>query len=131
MYKEESAPAPVPAGPVYTVVAPVKDEEETIPHFYRRIVEVMEGLGEPFELLLINDGSIDGSLAVMRDLAACDPRLRIIDFSRNFGHQIAISAGLDYARGQAVIIIDADLQDPPEVIPELIDRWKAGAEVVY
>jgi len=129
MYKEEQVP--VPAGPVYTVVAPVKDEEETLPHFYRRIVAVMEGLGEPFEVLLINDGSTDGSLAVMRELCRCDPRLRVIDFSRNFGHQIAISAGLDYARGRAVIIIDADLQDPPEVIPGLIERWQAGAEVVY
>jgi dolichol-phosphate mannosyltransferase len=116
---------------VYSVVAPVKDEEETLPHFYGRIVEVMEGLGQPFELILINDGSIDGSLAVMRDLCRRDPRVRAIDFSRNFGHQIAISAGLDYARGQAVIIIDADLQDPPEVIPALVERWKDGAEVVY
>jgi dolichol-phosphate mannosyltransferase len=129
MYKEQ--PVPVTAGPVYSVVAPVKDEEETLPHFYGRIVEVMEGLGEPFELILINDGSIDGSLAVMRDLCRRDPRVRAIDFSRNFGHQIAISAGLDYARGQAVIIIDADLQDPPEVIPALVERWKEGAEVVY
>jgi dolichol-phosphate mannosyltransferase len=129
MYKEQ--PVPVAAGPVYSVVAPVKDEEETLPHFYGRIVEVMEGLGQPFELILINDGSIDGSLAVMRDLCRRDPRVRAIDFSRNFGHQIAISAGLDYARGQAVIIIDADLQDPPEVIPALVERWKDGAEVVY
>jgi dolichol-phosphate mannosyltransferase len=129
MYKEE--PVPVAAGPMYSVVAPVKDEEETLPHFYRRIVAVMEGLGEPFELILINDGSTDGSLGVMQELCACDPRIRVLDFSRNFGHQIAISAGLDYARGQAVIIIDADLQDPPEVIADLVARWRDGAEVVY
>ncbi len=84
-----------------------------------------------FELVLINDGSRDGSFRTMRDLHDRDPRVRVIDFSRNFGHQIAISAGLDYALGEAVIIIDSDLQDPPEVIPQLIARWKDGAEVVY
>jgi glycosyltransferase involved in cell wall biosynthesis len=117
--------------PVYSVVAPVKDEEETLPHFYARIVEVMEGLGEPFELVLINDGSTDGSYRVMEELHCRDSRVRVVSFSRNFGHQIAISAGLDYARGQAVIIIDADLQDPPETIREMVARWKDGAEVVY
>lgn len=117
--------------PVYSVVAPVFNEIETLPHFYRRVIEVMEGVAEPFELVLINDGSMDGSLLAMQELHRSDPRVRVINFSRNFGHQIAISAGLDYARGEAVIIIDADLQDPPEVIPELIARWKDGAEVVY
>jgi polyisoprenyl-phosphate glycosyltransferase len=117
--------------PVYSVVAPVFNEIETLPHFYRRVIEVMEGIAEPFELVLINDGSMDGSFLAMQELHRSDPRVRVINFSRNFGHQIAISAGLDYARGEAVIIIDADLQDPPEVIPELIARWKDGAEVVY
>lgn len=117
--------------PVYSIVAPVFNEEETVPHFYREVVAVMEGLGEPFELVLINDGSRDGSYRVMRDIHDLDPRVRVVDFSRNFGHQIAISAGLDHARGQCVIIIDSDLQDPPAVIPELIERWKEGAEVVY
>jgi polyisoprenyl-phosphate glycosyltransferase len=117
--------------PVYSVVAPVFNEIETLPHFYRRVIEVMEGVAEPFELVLINDGSMDGSFLAMQELHRSDPRVRVINFSRNFGHQIAISAGLDYARGEAVIIIDADLQDPPEVIPELIARWKDGAEVVY
>jgi dolichol-phosphate mannosyltransferase len=116
---------------VYSVVAPIFNEEETIPHFYARTIAVMESTGEPFELVLVNDGSVDGSYRVLRDLHERDPRVRVIDFSRNFGHQIAISAGLDHARGQAVIIIDSDLQDPPEVIPKLIARWKAGAEVVY
>jgi polyisoprenyl-phosphate glycosyltransferase len=119
------------AHPVYSVVAPVFNEEETLPHFYQRVVEVMEGVGESFELVLVNDGSRDGSFLKMQELHKCDPRVRVIDFSRNFGHQIAISAGLDHARGQAVIIIDSDLQDPPEVIPELIAHWKNGAEVVY
>jgi polyisoprenyl-phosphate glycosyltransferase len=91
----------------------------------------MEKVGEPFELILVNDGSRDGSLRVIQEIHTRDPRVRVIDFSRNFGHQIAISAGLDYARGKAVVIIDSDLQDPPEVILELIERWKAGAEVVY
>ncbi len=117
--------------PVYSIVAPVYNEEETLPHFYERIVRVMEGVGEPFELVLINDGSHDRSYSVMRELHERDARVRVIDFSRNFGHQIAISAGLDYAQGQAVVIIDSDLQDPPEVIPDMIARWKAGAEVVY
>lgn len=115
----------------YSIVAPVFNEEETLPHFYKHVVEVMEGQTEPFELVLVNDGSRDGSYRIMQELHVQDPRVRVINFSRNFGHQIAISAGLDYARGQAVIILDADLQDPPEVIPALIARWKEGAEVVY
>jgi len=109
----------------------VFNEEETLPHFYDRVMAAMERLGEPFELVLINDGSRDGSFRAMRALHERDPRVRVVDFSRNFGHQIAISAGLDHARGQAVIIIDSDLQDPPEVILELIARWRDGAEVVY
>jgi glycosyltransferase involved in cell wall biosynthesis len=92
---------------------------------------VLEKLGAPFELLLINDGSRDNSFQVMREIHERDPRVRVLNFSRNFGHQIAISAGLDHARGEAVVIIDSDLQDPPEVIPELVARWKNGAEVVY
>src|SRR6516162_3360826 len=126
------SPAPAPTRtPVFSIVAPIFNEQETIPHFYDRTVAVMESLGEPFELVLINDGSTDGSYAVLRGLHERDPRVRVVDFSRNFGHQIAISAGLDHARGQAVVIIDSDLQDPPEVIPTLIARWKDGAEVVY
>jgi dolichol-phosphate mannosyltransferase len=117
--------------PVYSIVAPVFNEEETLPHFYERIVKVMEQLGESFELLLINDGSRDRSYRIMQELHERDPRVHAIDFSRNFGHQIAISAGLDHAKGQAVIIMDSDLQDPPEVIPELAARWKEGVEVVY
>src|SRR5215471_2083780 len=106
--------------PMYSIVAPVFNEEETLPHFYKRVVDVMEGIGEPFELILVNDGSSDGSFQKMQDLHQRDPRVIVIDFSRNFGHQIAISAGLDYARGEAVIVIDSDLQDPPEVIVDLI-----------
>jgi dolichol-phosphate mannosyltransferase len=116
---------------VYSIVAPVFNEEETLPHFYQHVVAVMEQVGETFELIFVNDGSRDGSLRLMQELHERDQRVRVVDFSRNFGHQIAISAGLDYARGEAVIILDADLQDPPEVIPALIARWKDGAEVVY
>jgi dolichol-phosphate mannosyltransferase len=117
--------------PTYSIVAPVFNEEETVPHFYQRVVGVMEQLGESFELVLVNDGSRDGSYAAMKRLHQQDPRVRVVDFSRNFGHQIAISAGLDHARGDAVVIIDSDLQDPPEVMLQLIAAWKNGAEVVY
>jgi len=120
-----------PDRPVYSVVAPVFNEEETLPHFYARVVKAMEQLDESFELLLINDGSRDSSYHIMQELHERDPRVHAIDFSRNFGHQIAISAGLDHAKGQAVIIMDTDLQDPPEIIPDLAARWKEGAEVVY
>jgi dolichol-phosphate mannosyltransferase len=116
---------------VISVVAPVYNEEETLPHFYRRIIAVLDAQGEPFELVLVNDGSTDGSPGVLRVLQQRDSRLRVLNFSRNFGHQAAISAGLEYARGKAVVIIDSDLQDPPEVISELLDRWRNGAEVVY
>ena len=130
--KEESVQQIVQAEHLtYSIIAPVFNEVETLPHFYERMVRVMEDIGEPFELILINDGSTDGSYTVMRKLHEEDARVRIIDFSRNFGHQIAISAGLDYARGDATIIIDSDLQDPPEVVTQLIARWKDGAEVVY
>ena len=116
---------------VFSVVAPVYNEAETLPHFYEEVVKVMEMLGEPFELVLINDGSSDASFRIMQELHKRDERVHVVDFSRNFGHQIAISAGLDYARGNAVIIMDSDLQDPPQVIPQLVAKWRGGAEVVY
>jgi len=125
------APRIETARPVFSVVAPIYNEAETLPHFYARVVAVMERLDEPFELVLVNDGSHDDSIAVMRALHERDPRVRVVDFSRNFGHQVAISAGLDHARGEAVVIIDSDLQDPPEVILELAAKWRQGAEVVY
>jgi glycosyltransferase involved in cell wall biosynthesis len=119
------------ARPRYSIVAPAYNEEETLPEFYRHIRDVMDGLGEPWELVLVNDGSTDNSAEVMRDLHARDPRVCIVDFARNFGHQIAITAGMDHARGEAVVTIDVDLQDPPEVIPDLIARWQEGYQVVY
>jgi dolichol-phosphate mannosyltransferase len=117
--------------PRYSIIAPCYNEEGVLPELYRRIGEVMERTGEPWELVLVNDGSRDRTPQVMRELHAADPRVKVVDFARNFGHQIAVSAGLDYARGDAVIIIDADLQDPPEVILDMIERWKAGYEVVF
>jgi dolichol-phosphate mannosyltransferase len=98
---------------------------------YRRVQATMDSSGESWELILIDDGSLDNSSDLILRLAAEDPRVRPVIFARNFGHQIAVTAGLDYSRGQAVIIIDSDLQDPPEVIGDLIAKWREGYEVVY
>lgn len=117
--------------PTFTIIAPVYNEAESLPVLYQRVKEVMEPTGEPWELMLIDDGSKDGSTDMIRSLAKQDERVRPIIFARNFGHQIAVTAGLDYSRGQAVVIIDSDLQDPPEVILDLIAKWREGFEVVY
>lgn len=114
-----------------SVIAPIYNEVDSIPELHGRIRQVMEGMGEPWELILIDDGSTDGSTDRIRHLAKTDPHIRPVIFARNFGHQIAVTAGLDYSRGQAVIIIDADLQDPPEIIPDLVAKWRQGHEVVY
>jgi dolichol-phosphate mannosyltransferase len=113
------------------VVIPAFNEQENLPELYRRLVAVLVPLGYSFELIFVNDGSSDGSLALLQELARADSRVLVVDLARNFGHQLAISAGLDYARGGAVIIMDADLQDPPEVLPEFVARWQDGYEVVY
>jgi len=115
----------------FTIVAPVFNESASLPEFYRRTRASMESLGEPWELVLVDDGSRDNCADLMRELAQQDPHVRPIIFARNFGHQLAVTAGLDYSRGQAVVIIDSDLQDPPEVIPDLIAKWREGYEVVY
>ncbi len=117
--------------PRYSIVAPVFNEEAGLSEFYRRTAAVMNQLDGAAELVLVFDGSRDRSPEIGRELRAHDPRIKIINFSRNFGHQVAISAGIDYAEGDAVVIIDSDLQDPPEVIPELIAQWKDGYAVVY
>ncbi len=117
--------------PKYTVIAPIYNEIENIPHLYARVCEVMGQTGEAWELVLVDDGSKDGSTEALRELGKKDDRVRPVIFARNFGHQIAVSAGMDYARGDAIAIIDADLQDPPEVILELIQKWKEGYDVVY
>jgi len=112
--------------PKYSIVAPVFNEEETLPVFYERMAGVMERLDGPCELVLVFDGSRDKSPEIGRQLRENDPRIKIIDFARNFGHQIAITAGIDYAEGDAVAIIDSDLQDPPEVILDLAAKWQEG-----
>lgn len=117
--------------PRYSIIAPVFNEEAGLAEFYRRTSAVLDSLDGPSELLLVFDGSRDRSPEIGAELRAHDSRVKIIRFSRNFGHQIAISAGIDYAQGDAVIIIDSDLQDPPEVIPQLIEKWREGYEVVY
>lgn len=117
--------------PTFSVIAPIFNEHESLPELYRRVREVMDSTGEPWELILIDDGSRDGSTDWIRRLAEEDSRIRPVIFARNFGHQIAVTAGLDYSRGDAVAIIDADLQDPPEVILEMIAKWREGYEVVY
>jgi polyisoprenyl-phosphate glycosyltransferase len=115
----------------YSIIAPIYDELENIPELYRRVSEIMNSTSEPWELILVDDGSTDGSTEVIRTLAQEDDCVRPVIFARNFGHQIAITAGWDYARGDAVVIIDADLQDPPELILEMAKKWKEGYEVVY
>ena len=110
--------------PVYSVVAPVFNEIGCVEEFYNRISGVMGSLRAAWELVLVDDGSTDGSTEIIRSLAKKDPHVRPVIFARNFGHQIAVTAGLDYARGDAVVVIDADLQDPPEVILDLIAKWR-------
>ncbi|MDQ2760071.1 MAG: glycosyltransferase family 2 protein [Actinomycetota bacterium] len=112
-----------------SVVAPVYDEEATIEELYSRVCAALEDLS--FELVLVDDGSRDGSAAALDRLAATDARVRVVHLSRNFGHQTALTAGLDHARGDAVVMLDADLQDPPELIPRMLDHWRAGIDVVY
>ncbi|HEY9078221.1 MAG TPA: glycosyltransferase family 2 protein [Anaerolineaceae bacterium] len=117
--------------PIFSIIAPIFDEFENLPELYRRVCQVMDATGEPWELVLVDDGSKDGSTEKIRELARQDERVRPVIFARNFGHQIAVTAGMDYSRGKAVVVIDADLQDPPEVILQLIAKWREGYEVVY
>ena len=117
--------------PVISVVTPVYEEQDNLPLLYERLIKVLEAIEPQFEIVLVDDGSRDNSLTIMRGLAARDSRVTVVELARNFGHQVAISAGLDYARGDAVIVMDADLQDPPEVLPQFIDKWREGHDVVY
>jgi dolichol-phosphate mannosyltransferase len=115
----------------YSFVIPVFNERESLPELHRRLSEVVARLGGDAELLFVDDCSFDGSYDVLLELQRSDPRVKVIRFARNFGHQVAITAGLDFALGDAVIVMDADLQDPPEVVPDLVARWEEGYEVVY
>ena len=119
------------ASPAISVVIPIYNEEENIPILYQRLVKVLNDYEPDFELIFVDDGSRDNSPNLIYDLAAHDPRVIVIQLARNFGHQIAISAGLDFSRGNGVIIMDADLQDPPEVLPEFIEKWREGHDIVY
>ena len=119
--------------PLVSVVSPVYQEEAGIEEFHRRLAASLDGLTDElrFEIVYVNDGSKDRSLDLLEKIANDDDRVRVVDLSRNFGHQVALSAGVDHARGDAVVVIDSDLQDPPEVIPEMIQRWRDGFKVVY
>jgi dolichol-phosphate mannosyltransferase len=117
--------------PTYSIIAPVYNEEGNLHELYAQMKQTLNPTGETWELVLVNDGSRDRSAEIMRKLHRQDPRVKIVDFAKNFGHQLAVTAGLDYAKGDAVVIIDADLQDPPAVILQMIAKWKQGYEVVY
>jgi len=114
-----------------SVIVPMYNEEEVIGTTFTRLKEVMDSTGDRYELIFVNDGSKDRSATIIRELSNVHKEVVLIDFSRNFGHQIAITAGMDYARGDAIIIIDADLQDPPEIMLQMIAKWRQGYEVVY
>jgi polyisoprenyl-phosphate glycosyltransferase len=117
-----------------SIVIPIYNEENTIPELDRRLRELLttlEGLGLSLEVVFVNDGSVDRSLQLLRDLARNDRRYKVLGFSRNFGHQVAITAGLDRAEGDAVVVMDADLQDPPEVVAQMVAKWREGYDVVY
>ena len=122
----------LPAEPItYSIVIAAFNEAEVLPALYARLSAVLDGLDGPAEMIFANDGSRDETLAVLRALRAADPRVKIVTLARNFGHELAMLAGLDHSRGAAIIPMDADLQDPPEVIPALAARWREGYEVVY
>ena len=116
---------------VCSVIVPVFNEEEVINETYKRLTEVMQSTGESYEIIFVNDGSRDKTVLMAREICMKDTNVKLIDFSRNFGHQTAITAGMDHACGDAVVVIDADLQDPPEVIPEMLKKWREGYEIVY
>jgi polyisoprenyl-phosphate glycosyltransferase len=120
-----------PTSPTYSIVVPVFNEAQTLGALHQRLTKLMDDLDGACELVLVNDGSDDESSRIMAELASTDPRVKMVDLSRNFGHQIAVTAGLDYASGDAAIIMDADLQDPPEVALEMAAKWREGYEVVY
>jgi len=114
-----------------SIIIPAYNEELVVQETYKRLKTVMDSINEPYELIFVNDGSKDNTAAIIRKLCETDERVKLVDFSRNFGHQLASTAGMDYSSGDTVVLIDADLQDPPELIPEMIRKWREGYEVVY
>jgi glycosyltransferase involved in cell wall biosynthesis len=116
---------------MYSIVIPIYNEEAVVPELYRRLKVVIDSFDAPAEVIFVDDGSADSTFQQLSGLAAADKRVKVLRFSRNFGHQIAISAGIDHASGDAVVLMDGDLQDPPEVLPKFIERWRAGNDVVY
>ena len=116
---------------ICSVVIPAYNEEAVIQVTYERLKEVMNSSGVSYELVFVNDGSKDNTMQILREIAKKDEQVKVLDFSRNFGHQIAITAGMDYAEGDAIVVIDADLQDPPEIILQMLEKWREGYEVVY
>ncbi|MBE5770342.1 MAG: glycosyltransferase family 2 protein [Clostridia bacterium] len=117
--------------PVFSVIVPCYNEEEVIRETHKRLTKTMREMGEPYEILYVDDGSRDDTAQILRELSDEDANVRAILFARNAGHQSAVTAGLDYATGDAIVIIDADLQDPPEVIPLMAEKWRNGAQVVF
>ena len=115
----------------YSIVVPVFNEELSIPLFYKAITPVMQQLNEPYEIIFVNDGSRDNTINVLKNLANSDKNVKILSFSRNFGQQNAIFCGFEHSSGEAVIPIDVDLQDPVEVIPQMIEKWKEGYDIVH
>jgi dolichol-phosphate mannosyltransferase len=119
------------ARPTLSLVLPIYNEEEVIPELHKRLEDFLTKLGLPSEVVFVNDGSRDRSMELLRELAKAEPRYRVLSFARNFGHQTAITAGVDYARGKAVVVMDADLQDPPEIVLAMVEKWREGFDVVY
>jgi len=113
-----------------SVVVPIFNEQENLPELRRRLTIALDSIGDPWELVLVNDGSRDASSAMLRQMHQEDPRIKVIEFSRNFGHQPAVTAGIHHATGDCVVLIDGDLQDPPEVIPQFVAKWREGSQVV-
>jgi dolichol-phosphate mannosyltransferase len=122
---------PAAPAPFLSVVIPIYNEVSTLPELRRRLVPALESVTRSFEVVFVDDGSTDGSSGVLASFGAEDPRLKVLWLSRNFGHQTALSAGLDHASGEAVVLMDGDLQDPPEVVPRLVAKWREGYQVVY
>jgi len=116
---------------IHSVLVPLYNEQEVLLETYHRLKNIMDSTNEPYEVIMINDGSRDLTASMAKDICRDDSNFKLLNFSRNFGHQTAITAGMDYASGQSIIVIDADLQDPPEIIPAMIAKWKEGYEVVY